>query len=183
MFKETFYMFIGHYKQRINTDAPWFLPSRENLPSIQSIVEYVENHPKTLIEMFSVSLFLFSAICTLLQLKICSNENLLRIHLEETIKQRIRTDIHDSFSVHEFVFNDKQDIQLPKILTFVEFVTKLTQSMSVIHEYQKLFTIFNVNYMKICFFETSSAADRVKSKCLEIVRLCLSVDISAVRIE
>ena len=36
-------MFIGHYKQRANTDTPWFLPSRENLPSIQSIIEYVEN--------------------------------------------------------------------------------------------------------------------------------------------
>lgn len=34
--------------------------------------------------------------------------------------------------------------------------------MSVINEYQKIFALFNVNYIKICFFETDSAADRVK---------------------
>lgn len=118
---------------------------------------------------------LFSTICTLLQLKICSNESLLRIHLEETIKQRIRTDINDSFAVHEFVFNDKNDIQLTKILTFIDFVTKLTQSMSVIHEYQKLFTVFNVNYIKICFFETNSAADQVK-RMFSIIRITSLID-------
>ena len=32
-------MFIGHYKQRVHSDAPWFLPSKENLPNIQTIFE------------------------------------------------------------------------------------------------------------------------------------------------
>jgi len=34
--------------------------------------------------------------------------------------------------------------------------------MSNINEYQKIFALFDVNYIKICFFETNSAADRVK---------------------
>jgi len=34
--------------------------------------------------------------------------------------------------------------------------------MSIINEYQEMFALFDVNYIKICFFETNSAADRVK---------------------
>ena len=33
--------------------------------------------------------------------------------------------------------------------------------MSVIKEYQKLFKTFHINYLKICFFQKKSAADRV----------------------
>ncbi len=95
-------------------------------------------------------------------MKLCSNESLMDNHLEETIKKRLRTDINDSFNVNPFAFNDKQDIQLNKINDFVDFVRKLNESMSIIHEYQKLFNLFKVNYLKICFFEANSAADRVK---------------------
>jgi hypothetical protein len=85
----------------------------------------------------------------------------MKDHLEETIKTRLRTDINDSFDVNSFAFNDKQDIELNKINDFVDFVKKLNESMSIVPEYQKLFGLFNVNYLKICFFETNSAADRV----------------------
>ncbi len=34
--------------------------------------------------------------------------------------------------------------------------------MSIIPEYNKSFALFNINYIKICFFETNSAADRVR---------------------
>jgi hypothetical protein len=34
--------------------------------------------------------------------------------------------------------------------------------MSIIPEYNKSFALFNTNYIKICFFETNSAADRVR---------------------
>ena len=102
-----------------------------------------------------------STICTLLQLKMCSNESAMKDHLEETIKRRLRSDINDAFGIHAFVFNDKQDMELNKINEFATFVKKLNETMSVVPEYQKLFGLLNVNYLKICFFETNSAADRV----------------------
>ncbi len=77
------------------------------------------------------------------------------------MKTRLKTDINDSFAIHSFAFNDKQDIELYKINEFVDFVKKLNESMPVIPEYQKLFNIFNVNYLRTCFFEKNSAADRV----------------------
>ncbi|CAF1516862.1 unnamed protein product, partial [Rotaria sordida] len=78
-------------------------------------------------------------IDTLLQLKICSNEATIKTHLEETIKTRLQTDINDLFSVHSFVFNDKNDIRLNTVREFIEFVKKLAESMSIINEYQQLF--------------------------------------------
>ncbi|CAF5112894.1 unnamed protein product, partial [Rotaria sp. Silwood1] len=39
VFEGIFSLFIGHYKKRVHDDAPWFLPSRENLSSIQNIFE------------------------------------------------------------------------------------------------------------------------------------------------
>ncbi|CAF0823207.1 unnamed protein product [Rotaria sp. Silwood1] len=146
-FKEIFSLFIGHYKKRVRDDALWFLPSRENLSSIQSI---------------------FDTICTLFQLKICSNESTTTKILEETIKIRLQTDINDSFSVHPFVFQDRNDIQLNAVREFIEYVQKLAESMSSIKEYQKLFASFNVNYVKACFFEPNSAGDRLTdlTRCL-----------------
>lgn len=86
----------------------------------------------------------------------------MKNHLEETIKTRLQTDINDSFSVHPFVFNDKEDVQLNTIRDFLDYVKKLAESMSFIAEYNKIFALFNTNYIKICFFEPNSAADRVR---------------------
>ncbi|CAF4240234.1 unnamed protein product, partial [Rotaria sordida] len=107
-------------------------------------------------------------IDTLLQLKICSNEATIKTHLEETIKTRLQTDINDLFSVHSFVFNDKNDIRLNTVREFLEFVKKLAESMSIINEYQQLFSSFNISYIKTCFFETNSADDRLAelTRCL-----------------
>ncbi|CAF0826106.1 unnamed protein product [Adineta ricciae] len=141
VFKEILYLFIGHYKQRVHCDAPWFLPSKENLPNIKSI---------------------FETLCTLFQLKICANnEQMMRTHLEETIKTRLHTDINDTFSLHSFVFNDKEDIQLNNIRDFLEYVKKLAESTALLPEYTKIFEPVNTNYIKICFFDTNSAADRL----------------------
>ncbi|UJR27967.1 hypothetical protein I4U23_009225 [Adineta vaga] len=147
VFKETFYLFIGHYKQRIHCDAPWFFPSKENLANIQSI---------------------FDTLCTLFQLKICSNETVMKTHFEEIMKTRLQIDINDSFTVHAFVFNDKEDIQFNKIRDFLDYVKKIAESMSNLPEYNKIFASFDINYTKICFFETDSAADRLSelTKCL-----------------
>ncbi|CAF1360717.1 unnamed protein product, partial [Rotaria sordida] len=147
VFKDIFYLFIDHYKKHVRDDAQWFLPSRENLSSITSI---------------------FETICALRQLKICSDEATIKTHLEETIKTRLQMDISDLFSVHSFVFNDKNGIQLNTIREFLEFVKKLTKSMSIIKEYQKFFLSFNMSYIKVCFFETNSAGDRLTelTKCL-----------------
>jgi hypothetical protein len=101
-------------------------------------------------------------ICMLLQLKICSNETIMKNHLEETIRLRLQTDINDSFTLHSFAFNDKYDIQLNLVRDFVEYVKKIAESMSIINEYNKIFALFNVNYIKICFFESNSAGDRVR---------------------
>ena len=87
---------------------------------------------------------------------------MMHTHLEETIKTRLQTDINDSFSLHSFVFNDKEDIQLNNIRDFLEYVKKLAESMAVLQEYTKIFALFNTNYIKICFFDTNSAADRVR---------------------
>lgn len=97
-----------------------------------------------------------------MRLKICSNDLPIKNYLEETIKTRLRTDINDSFSVNLFVFNDKYSTELNKFQDFLDYVTKLSESMSIINEYQKIFALFDVNYIKICFFETNNAADRVK---------------------
>jgi hypothetical protein len=86
----------------------------------------------------------------------------MKNHLEEIIKTRLRTDINDSFSVNSFVFNDNNDIQLTEVRDFLNYVIKLAESMSTVPEYQKIFVVFDVNYIKICFFEPNSAADRVK---------------------
>ncbi|CAF1432139.1 unnamed protein product, partial [Rotaria sordida] len=147
VFKDIFYLFIDHYKKRVRDDAQWFLPSRENLSSITSI---------------------FETIRALHQLKICSNEATIKTHLEEIIKTRLQTDINDLFSIHSFVFNDKNDIQLNTVREFLEFVKKLAESMSIINEYQQLFSSFNISYIKTCFFETNSAGDRLTelTKCL-----------------
>ena len=77
------------------------------------------------------------------------------------MKNRLRTDITGSFGLYVFDFNDKQDFQVPNVSKFVDFVAKLNQSMAIIPEYQRLFTVFNVNYIKTCFFETSNAGDQV----------------------
>ena len=77
------------------------------------------------------------------------------------MKNRLRTDIMSSFGLYEFDFNDKQDFQLPEVFKFVDFVAKLNQSMAIIPEYQRLFTVFNVNYIKTCFFTMNSAGDQV----------------------
>ncbi|CAF4901586.1 unnamed protein product [Rotaria sp. Silwood1] len=140
VFEGIFSLFIGHYKKRVCSKVPWFLPLPENLSSIQRIL---------------------NTICTLFQLKICSNESTTKILLEETIKTRLQTDINDSFSVHSLVFQDRNDIQLNTVREFFEFVEKLAESMSIITEYQKLFASFNVNYIKTCFFEQNSAGHRV----------------------
>ncbi|CAF4550359.1 unnamed protein product, partial [Rotaria sp. Silwood2] len=147
VFKEIFYLFIGHYKKRVRDDAPWFLPLKENLSSIQSI---------------------FETVCTFFGLKICSNESETIRHLEETIKTRLQTDINDSFRVQSFAFQDKNDIQLNTVRQFLEFIKKLSESMSIIKQYQKLFSSFNINYIKACFFETNSAGDRLTdiTRCL-----------------
>lgn len=86
----------------------------------------------------------------------------MKNHLEETIKIRLQTDINDSFSLHPFVFNDKHDIQINFVRDFIEYVRKISDSMSIISEYNKIFALFNINYIKICFFETNSAGDRVR---------------------
>ncbi|CAF4077538.1 unnamed protein product, partial [Rotaria sordida] len=147
VFKDIFYLFIDHYKKRVRDDAQWFLPSRENLSSITSI---------------------FETIRALHQLKICSNEATIKTHLEEIIKTRLQTDINDLFSIHSFVFNDKNDIQLNTVREFLEFVKKLAESMSIINEYQQLFSSFNISYIKTCFFETNNAGDRLTelTRCL-----------------
>ncbi|CAF1526787.1 unnamed protein product, partial [Rotaria sordida] len=107
-------------------------------------------------------------IDTLLQLKIYSNDTTIKAHLEETIKTRLQTDINDLFSVHSFVFNDKNDIRLNTVRKFLEFVKKLAESMSIINEYQQLFSSFNISYIKTCFFETNNAGDRLTelTRCL-----------------
>ncbi|CAF3827255.1 unnamed protein product [Rotaria sp. Silwood1] len=147
VFEEIFSLFIGHYKKRVRDDAPWFLPLRENISSIESI---------------------FHTICTLFQLKICSNQSTTKILLEETIKTRLQMDINDSFSVHPFVFQDRNDLQLNAVRKFLEFVEKLAESMSIIKKYQELFASFNVSYIKICFFEPNSAGDHLTevTRCL-----------------
>ena len=86
----------------------------------------------------------------------------MKNHVEETMRTRLQSDINDSFSLHSFVFNDKEDIQLNIVRDFIDYVKKLAESMSVIPEYNKSFALFNTNYIKICFFETNSAADRVR---------------------
>ena len=87
---------------------------------------------------------------------------LIKSHLEETIKTRLRSDINDYFALNSFSFNNKDDIQLNEIKEFLNFIIKVTKSMPLLPEYQKHFMIFNVNYMKVCFFESNSAGDRVR---------------------
>lgn len=82
--------------------------------------------------------------------------------LEQTIKARLQTDMSDSLNLHSYVFNDKNNIQLTDVQEFVDYVSKLAESMSVIQEYNLIFGLFGVTYIKICFFETNSAADRVR---------------------
>ncbi|CAF4770386.1 unnamed protein product [Rotaria sp. Silwood1] len=146
VFEGIFSLFIGHYKKRVHDDAPWFLPSRENLSSIQNIFEVID---------------------TLLQLKISSNQAIIKT-IQETIKTRLQTDINDLFSVHQFVFQDMNGIQFNVVQNFLEFVTKLTRSTLIIKEYQKLFAFFDINYVEACFLEPESADDRLTevTRCL-----------------
>jgi len=96
-------------------------------------------------------------------LDMCTNEKLIKLHLQETINTRIRTDINDCFTVNSFSFYDKDDMQINQIKELVQFVLKIKQSMVLVSDYQKHFNNYDVNYMKICYFESNSAADRVKS--------------------
>lgn len=108
--------------------------------------------------------FDFSTICALLQIKIFSNESNIKSYLEETIKSRLLTDISDTFHLNSFTFNDKDDSQLNIMVeNFLNFVRKLAESMSTISDYNRLFALFGISYVKICFFETNSAGDRVKT--------------------
>jgi hypothetical protein len=86
----------------------------------------------------------------------------MKSYLEDTIRSRLQTDINDSFEQNSFAFNDTNDIELNMVRQFVEYVRKLAESMSVIKEYNELFATFNINYIKICFFESNSAGDRVR---------------------
>jgi len=121
--------------------------------------------------MNKLLILIIRTIFTLLQLNICSTELSMKNHLEETIKIRLRTDINDSFSLYSFVFNDKDDIQFNKVQEFFDYVKKLDDSMAVIHEYQTIFALFHVNYIKICFFETNSAADRVTKYSIFLINI------------
>lgn len=105
----------------------------------------------------------FSTIRTLLQLKICALDAPMQAYLEETIKIRLKTDIDDAFSLYGSLFNDSADIQLKLVEDFCEFVKKLADSMTSIGNYDKLFAIFGVAYIKVCFFEENNASDRVGS--------------------
>ncbi|CAF3534518.1 unnamed protein product [Adineta steineri] len=147
MFKEIFYLFIGHYKQRVHNDKPWFPPSKESLPNIQSI---------------------FNILHILLKLNICSNEAVMIEHLGDTIRLRLPNDINDSFNLHTFVVNEKNEIQLHTARDFLDYVKKLAESMSLIPEYDEICTKYNANYIKICFFGRNSAGDRLAelTKCL-----------------
>jgi hypothetical protein len=118
------------------------------------------------IDLHTPRLSLSRTICTLLKLNICSNDRSMTSYLEETIKARLQTDISDSFHVHSFVFNDKEDIQFNVVREFRDYVRRLADSMSVIEDYSKLFALFNINYIKVCFFESNSAADQVGSRLL-----------------
>ena len=86
----------------------------------------------------------------------------MNYHIEETIEMRLHSDINDSFNLQPFVFNDKHEIHLNMVRNFVDYVKKLAESMSIIPEYNKIFSLFNVNYIEICMLETNSAADRVR---------------------
>ena len=95
-------------------------------------------------------------------MQICSNEVTIKNYLEEIIKIRIQADINDSFNLHGFVFNNENDTQLNLARNFLDYLKKLDESMSIIQEYKNIFSSFNVNYIKICFFDAASAGDRVK---------------------
>ncbi|CAF1373508.1 unnamed protein product [Rotaria sordida] len=109
VFKEVFYLFIDHYKQRTHHDASWFLPLKDNLPNIQSI-----------------------------------------------------------FDFYSSLFNNENNTQFNNIRDLLEYIKKIDVSMSIIHEYEKLFSLFNISYIKICFFQANSAGDRLAelTKCL-----------------
>ncbi|CAM4903671.1 unnamed protein product [Rotaria socialis] len=139
-FNDILNAFVGHYNKRVNIDAPWFLPSKEAIPNIQSIFELIN---------------------TLLLSKICSSQPTIRIHFEETIKRRLQTDINDSFSVYTHAFDDKNDMQLAGAKNYLEYVVKIAESMSLLSVYQGFFTPFNINYVKECFFGTQGVGDRL----------------------
>ncbi|CAF1528076.1 unnamed protein product [Rotaria magnacalcarata] len=139
-FNDILYAFVGHYNKRVNKDTPWFLPSTEAIPNIQSIFELIN---------------------TLLVLKICSSQPTIRIHFEEIIKSRLQTDINDCFSVYTHAFDDKNDMQLAAAKHYLEYVTKIAKSMSMLSVYQGFFAPFNINYVKECFFGTQGVGDRL----------------------
>ena len=105
----------------------------------------------------------FSTICALLHLKNCTNETTIKSLLSETMKLRLQADISDVFARHSSLSVDTARIQLKPAAEFQKFVQQIADSMGLLTEYNKLFSLFGISYIKICFFEANSAADRVRT--------------------
>lgn len=159
-FRDIFHLFINHYRERVSLDAPWFLPSIENLKNIEQIFKFVFDASKN---SFDSNLSCFSMLTSLTQLNICSKEPLFMSDIQDVIKARLRKDIADLFAIEPFDLNEKSQIQLNTVKSFVDFVKKIDESMLLICQYNQLFQLFGGNYVKTCFFEPGSAADRVRT--------------------
>jgi len=147
VFKEMFFLFIEHYRQRVHNDPPWFPSTGPNLPTINGV---------------------FDTICALLHLKICMNDAAIKTHLTKTIEMRLHTDIADAFARHSNLFDETTEFQFTAAEDFRKFVEQLAISMNWLTEYNKLFSLFDVPYTRICFFDANGAADRLaeSTKCL-----------------
>lgn len=75
---------------------------------------------------------------------------------------RLQADIADAFARHSSLFDETTEFQFTAAEEFRKFVEQLAISMNWLTEYNKLFSLFDVPYIKICFFDANGAADRVK---------------------
>lgn len=80
---------------------------------------------------------------------------------EKVIRERLRTDINDSFAFDELSLRC-DDLRLTAIQKYLEYIKKLADSMPFMSEYIQVYSLFNIDYIKECYFERNSAGDHVR---------------------
>jgi hypothetical protein len=91
----------------------------------------------------------------------------LRKHLQNVVKHRLQTDINQSFDLETSALNNCDTNPLNAVRDFLKYVEKIArsikvvESMSIALEYNEVFALFEMNYIKMCFFEENGVADRV----------------------
>lgn len=103
----------------------------------------------------------------------------MKNNFEQVIHERLQMDVCEVFSSHHLSFIDTNDIKLDPIKDYLVTVakvavsiSKMPDSVSLLREYVKLFALFNIDYVKSCFFEPESAGDRVSYSVIFSILFC-----------